>query len=72
VGEAQRLIYTPRPEATPECEVAVLGSVYAFLLNRYAKKKGHPVTNRSDDLAENEKGGRYVEHSISSPPEVID
>jgi hypothetical protein len=32
MGEPQRLIYTPRPDATPETEAAALSAVYRFLL----------------------------------------
>jgi len=32
MSEPQRLIYTPRPDATPETEAAALGAIYRFLL----------------------------------------
>ena len=32
MGEPQRLIYTPRPDATPETEAAALSAVYRFVL----------------------------------------
>jgi hypothetical protein len=32
MSEPQRLIYTPRPDATPETEAAALSAVYRFLL----------------------------------------
>jgi hypothetical protein len=32
MSEPQRLIYTPRPEATPESEAAALSAVYRFVL----------------------------------------
>jgi hypothetical protein len=32
MGEPQRLIYTPHPDATPETEAAALSAVYRFLL----------------------------------------
>ena len=33
------VIYTPRPDATPETEVIVLSAVYTFALGQHAKKK---------------------------------
>jgi hypothetical protein len=39
-----RIVYTPRADATPESEVAALASVYRFLLDCHAKKKGGPAT----------------------------
>ena len=32
MSEPQRLIYTPRPGATPETEAAALSAIYRFLL----------------------------------------
>ena len=32
MGEPQRLIYTPRPDATPETEAAALSAVYRYVL----------------------------------------
>ena len=34
-GAPQRLIYTPRPDATPESELSALAAVYKFLLDRH-------------------------------------
>ena len=40
-----RIVYTPRPDATPESEVAALASVYRFLLvDGHVKKEGIPAT----------------------------
>lgn len=30
--------YTPRPDATPECERAMLASVYRFLIDAHTRK----------------------------------
>jgi hypothetical protein len=35
-----RIVYTSRPDATPETEAATLAAVYRFLLDCQAKKKG--------------------------------
>jgi len=32
MGEPRRLVYTPRPDATPETEAAALSAIYRFLL----------------------------------------
>jgi hypothetical protein len=42
-GAPQRLIYTPRPDATPESELSALAAVYKFLLNRHTSRN---VTDR--------------------------
>jgi hypothetical protein len=34
MGEPRRLIYTPRPDTTPETEAAALSAVYRFLLQK--------------------------------------
>jgi hypothetical protein len=41
---SSRIVYTPRLDATPEGEVAALASVYRFLLDCHAKRKGGPAT----------------------------
>ncbi len=39
--------YTPRPDATPEGELAALANVYSFVLQRYKEEKtGGPEINR--------------------------
>ena len=38
------IVYHPRADTTPEGEVAALASVYRFLLDGHAKKKGGPAT----------------------------
>jgi len=35
-----RITYTPRPNTTSESEALALASVYRFILNCHAKKKG--------------------------------
>jgi hypothetical protein len=39
------IVYTPRPDATPETEAAVLAAVYRFLIDCHAKNK--PATGQS-------------------------
>jgi hypothetical protein len=62
-----RIVYTPRPDATPEGEVASLAAVYRFLLDGHARKKGGPATARDGvmkgfGISETVKGGEHVEH----------
>ena len=33
------IVYTPRPDATPEGELNALANVYRFILDRHAKKE---------------------------------
>jgi hypothetical protein len=44
----QRIIYAPRPDATPEAEIATLAAVYKFVLHCHAKKEAAPES-RPDD-----------------------
>jgi hypothetical protein len=37
-----RIIYTPRPDATPEAELNVLAEIYRFVLFDSQAKKGGP------------------------------
>ncbi len=48
---ASRIIYRPRPDATPETEVATLAAAYRFVLDCYAKKRGG-VPSTADDAKE--------------------
>ena len=34
-----RLVYTPRPDATPESEAATLASVYSYILDCASKQR---------------------------------
>jgi hypothetical protein len=43
--------YAPRPDATPEGEVASLASVYGFILACHAKKNADGVTSTGGDNA---------------------
>ena len=47
--DSARIIYTPRPDATPESEATALAAVYKFVLDCRAKKKGRPTTSGPDD-----------------------
>ena len=39
-----RIVYTPRPDATPVAEPSALAAVYKFVLDCRAQKKGGPAT----------------------------
>jgi hypothetical protein len=55
-----RIVYTPRPDVTPEDELSVLASVYAFIL-RCSEERRKTDSAHSDSSAlslhEKEKGG---------------
>ncbi len=46
-----RVIYSPRPDATPEAEVSALAGVYRFILEEscYAKKEAVGVPSGDDE-----------------------
>jgi hypothetical protein len=49
-----RIIYTPRPDVTPDAEVNVLANVYRFILDCHAKKAAAepaPEPDSSNDAA---------------------
>jgi hypothetical protein len=71
-----RIIYTPRPDATPESEVAALASVYRFLLDCHAKKKGGPAPTpdgvmKGFGISEKEKGGEHVKQLPDSSSGIV-
>jgi hypothetical protein len=60
MGEQQRLVYTPRPDATLEGEASALAAVYRFLLDRHETKEAdHPggpddAERRSNEIRDKE------------------
>ena len=42
-----RIIYTPRPDATPESELSALAAVYKFLLNRRVGREAADLNTQS-------------------------
>ena len=71
-----RIVYTPRPDATPESEVVALASVYRFLLDRHVKKEGVPATAphsvmKGFETSEKEKGGEHVEQLPDSSSGIV-
>jgi hypothetical protein len=53
--DSARIIYTPRPDITPESEATALAAVYKFVLDCRAKKKGRPTTSGPDDAERESK-----------------
>ena len=43
-----RIVYTPRPDATPEAERSALASVYRFVLDHQGREKGGRGTAPDD------------------------
>jgi hypothetical protein len=48
-SSATQILYTPRPDTTPEVELSVLAAVYKFVLFDSQANEGdpHDLTNRS-------------------------
>jgi hypothetical protein len=72
-----------RPGTTPEGELNALATIFRRAIERYeetcyAKRKAaedhHPdgCDKKGESQDEKEKGGRHVEHLISSPSEIDD
>jgi hypothetical protein len=57
---SSRIVYTARPDANPETEVAALAAVYRFLLDRYANKEGGSATARDARKESNGSGKSIV------------
>jgi hypothetical protein len=58
MSDAPRLVYSPRPDATPEAEHNALAAVYRFILVSHAKRR---VTrsvgpDNSKEIADSERG----------------
>jgi hypothetical protein len=50
MSDAPHIVYSPRPDATPETETQALADVYSFVLScAEEKKRGGPTTSRPDD-----------------------
>ncbi len=66
---SSRIIYTPRPDATPETEAAALAAVYRFLLDCHPEKKGGVRRAALDDALKGSKDERANEVIIPNSPE---
>ena len=48
--DSPRITYIPRPDATPESELSVLASVYAYLLqNHHSEQAAKPAQFRTGE-----------------------
>jgi hypothetical protein len=47
-----RIIYTPRPDATPEAELSNLANVYRFIIDSHANTNAAGVSSTNGDDAE--------------------
>ena len=64
MGEDPKVVYRPRPDATPEDEVHTLAEVYRLVLRAQTeKKKGAGSGTLDDDVKE--KNAHTAEPSIS-------
>jgi hypothetical protein len=50
-----RVIYSPRPDATPEGELAALAAVYAFVIQAHEQKKAAAPANERRKEADYEE-----------------
>ena len=50
-----RIIYTPRPDATPEAELSTLANVYRFVLDSANKNAAGVVSTNGGDAKERSK-----------------
>jgi hypothetical protein len=46
--DSPRIAYAPRPDATPESEIASLAAVYRYVVERRARKEAGPETRPED------------------------
>ena len=54
--EGPRIVYSPRPDATPEGELNALATVYAFLVNRKESADPAPEPESRDAAPVKNKG----------------
>ena len=52
------IVYTPRPDATPESELSVLANVYAYLIKTHDSKKAAEPAQLRTGKAKNSIEGR--------------
>jgi hypothetical protein len=66
-----RIIYTSRPDATPEAELNVLANVYRFILDCHAKKiAAEPDSCNDAAIVRNTEGVSHVEQRPDRPSEI--
>jgi hypothetical protein len=63
-----RIIYTPRPDVTPDAEVNVLANVYRFILDCHAKKMAaEPDNCIKVAIVRNTEGVSHVDQRPDRP-----
>jgi hypothetical protein len=66
-----RVIYAPRPDATPEAEVDMLANVYRFILDCHAKKEAaEPDSSNNAAIVRNTEEVSHVEQRPDRPSET--
>ena len=66
-----RIIYTSRPDATPEAELNVLANVYRFILDCHAKKiAAEPDSCNDAAIVRNTEGVSHVDQRPDRPSEI--
>jgi hypothetical protein len=63
-----RVVYTPRPDATPKGEISALAAVYRFILfESPASKEGSPATAPDNAKVRSKNDSRATEPYTRSP-----
>jgi hypothetical protein len=72
MSDALRIVYTSRPDATPETEVNVLANVFRFILDCHAKKmSAEPDSCNDAAIVRNTEGVGHVEQRPDRPSEIV-
>jgi hypothetical protein len=61
-----RVIYTPRPDATPEAELSTLANVYRFVLDSANKNAAGVVSTNGGDAKERSKDDSSATRNYTS------
>jgi hypothetical protein len=61
--DSPRVVYVPRPDATPETELSALASVYAFTLQRHQDKQKGGAATAPDARKESNESGAIIVHN---------
>ena len=69
-SNAAQIVYSPRPDSTPEAEATALASIYALCLKKHREKEnaGKPAPEPAGcDGTKLEEDSAYVSTSIPNP-----
>jgi hypothetical protein len=60
MGEAPRIVYVGREDATPDAERSALAAAYSYLLKSKDKKKAAPASRPDDAERRSSDGARNI------------